>query len=87
MPQYSLHVSISPTADGKSSVTGQLTRTGVPEDWKDVLPIYAHLGDRIVRMGALAATHPTEQINFVVGGKLDKLTMNESEDLLGTLKQ
>ena len=87
MPQYSLHVTVSPTADGKSSVTGQLIRTGVPENWKDVIPIYGHLGDKVARMGSLAVTHSTEAINFAVAGKLDKVTINEFEDVLATVKQ
>jgi Peptidase family M1 domain len=87
IPQYSFHANVSPTPDGKTSINGQLTRTGVPDTWKDVIPIYAHIGDKTVRMGSIAATHPTEPINFVVAGKLDKVTIDEYEDVLGTVKQ
>lgn len=87
MPVYTFHSTLTPTADGKTTITGQLTRSGVPDTWKDVLPLYVHLGDRIVRMGSLAVTHPTESISFAVGGKIDKVTLDEYEDLLGTVKQ
>jgi Peptidase family M1 domain len=87
MPQYSFHATVSPTADGKSSITGELIRTGVPAGWKDVIPLYAHIGDKVVRMGSLAATHPTEPVNFVVAGKIDKITIDEFEDILGSVKQ
>jgi Peptidase family M1 domain len=87
MPQYTFHATVTPTADGKTTVSGQLTRTGVPDNWKDVLPLYAHMGDKIVRLGSIGATHPTEPINFVIAGKIDKLTINEREDIFGTIKQ
>jgi hypothetical protein len=64
-----------------------LARTGVPDNWKDVVPLYAHIGEKLMRIGTLAATHPTEQVNFVLPGKVDKLTINEYEDMLAEVKQ
>jgi hypothetical protein len=87
MPQYSFHANLTPTADGKTTISGQLVRTGVPDNWKDVIPLYAHIGDKVVRLGSIGATHPTEPLNFVIAGKIDKLTINEHEDILGTVKQ
>ncbi len=87
MPQYSFHATLTPTADGKTSVAAQLTRSGVPENWKDSLPLYAHMGDKTIRMGSIGATHPTETLSFVLPGKVDKVTLNEYEDILGSVKQ
>jgi len=87
MPQYSFHVTLTPTAGGKTSVTGSLERTGVPEPWKDVVPLYAHMGDKVVRLGTLGATHSTEPLKFVLDGKIDKLTINDYEDVLADVKQ
>ncbi len=87
MPQYTFHATLSPTPDGKTSVSAQLTRASVPDNWKDVLPLYAHMGDKVVRLGSIAATHPTETLNFVLPGKIDKITIDEYEDILGTVKQ
>lgn len=87
MPQYSLHTTLTPTADGKTTVSGQLVRSGVPDSWKDVVPLYAHSGDKVLRLGILAATGPTSTFNFVLPGKIDKLTINEYEDLLAEVKQ
>ncbi len=87
IPQYTFHATITPTPDGKSTIAGQLTRSGVPNDWKDVLPIYAHIGDKILRMGSIAATHSTETINFVVAGKIDRVSIDDYEDVLATVKQ
>jgi aminopeptidase N len=87
VPQYTFHATVTATPDGKSNVAGELTRTGVPDDWKDVVPIYVHVGEKTMRMGSIAATHPTEKINFTVAGKIDKVTVDEYEDLLGSVKQ
>jgi hypothetical protein len=87
MPQYSLHTNLTPTADGKTTVSGQLVRSGVPDNWKDVVPLYAHIGGKMFRLGTIAATSPTSTLNFVLPGKIDKLTINEYEDLLADVKQ
>jgi hypothetical protein len=86
-PQYSFHASVSATADGKSTVTGELVRSGVPDNWKDLIPLYAHMGDKVVRLGTIAATHPKEPVNFVIPQKIDKITINDYEDLLADVKQ
>ncbi len=85
--QYNFHVSLSPTPDGKTSVTGELTRSGVAETWKDVVPIYAHIGDKTARLGSLAAMHSVEKVNFVIPGKIDRISINDNEDLLADVKQ
>ena len=87
MPHYALHVSLSGTADGKTSVSGELDRTDVPETWKDVIPLYAHAGDKVIRLGTLAATHSKEPLNFNLPIKADHLTINDNEDILGEVKQ
>jgi hypothetical protein len=87
IPQYTLHAAVSTGADGKTTVTGELLREGVPDNWKDVIPLYAHMGDKTVRLGSLGATHPRETLNFVIPNKIDKITMNDYEDVLADVKQ
>jgi hypothetical protein len=87
MAHYSFHVKLEPTADGKTHVKGELTHTGVPDSWKDVVPLYAHTGDKTVRVGALAITHATEPIEFILPMKVDRLSINDREDLLADVKQ
>ncbi len=87
IPQYTLHAAVSTGADGKTTVTGELLREGVPDNWKDVIPLYAHIGDKTVRLGSLGATHPRETLNFVIPNKVDKITMNDYEDVLADVKQ
>jgi hypothetical protein len=87
MAHYSFHASLEPTSDGKTHVKGELTRTGVPDSWKDVVPLYVHIGDKTMRLGALAVTHATEPIEFILPMKVDRLSINDREDLLADVKQ
>jgi hypothetical protein len=82
-----LHVTTEALPDGKTHIKGQLVRSGVPDNWKDVVPMYAHIGDKVIRMGSLAATHSIEPIDATLGGKVDRITMNEHEDLLAEVHQ
>jgi len=86
-PQYTFHSTIDLTPDGKTHVKAELTRTGVPDSWKDVVSMYAHTGDKTVHLGYISATHPTEQLDFALAGKIDRITINDYEDLLAEVKQ
>jgi hypothetical protein len=87
IPQYSFHVAVEATADGKSHLKGEITRTGVPETWKDVVPLYAHLGEKALRLGVLSVTHSREPIDVTIPAKIDRVSTNDYEDLLADVKQ
>jgi hypothetical protein len=87
IPHYNFRVSLEAAADGKTHVKGVLTRTGVSENWKDVVPIYGHMGDKTLRLGTLAVTHATETIDATLAAKIDRLSINDHEDLLADVKQ
>jgi len=75
--QYNLHASAEATPDGKTHIKGELTRSGVPETWKDALPLYAHMGDKTVRLGVLSVTHSTEPIDVILPVKVDRVSLND----------
>ncbi len=87
IPQYSFHASVEATPDGKTHVKGELTRSGVPDTWKDAIPLYAHMGEKTIRLGTLGAMHPSEPIDITLPGKIDRLSINDYEDLLADVKQ
>ncbi len=87
IPQYAFHYSLTPAADGKTQIHVTLTRTGVPDNWKDAVPLYAHGGDKKLRLGILNAVQPTTQLDIALPGKFDKLSINEYEDMLADVKQ
>jgi hypothetical protein len=86
-PQYTFHATTEPTPDGKTHLKAELTRVGVPENWKDVVPIYAHIGDKTMRLGNISVTHPSETVDATLPGKVDRVTINDYEDLFADVKQ
>ncbi len=86
-PQYNFHAALDYTADGKTHFKAELTRTGVPDTWKDSIPLYAHLGDKTVKMGNILATHATETVDTTIPGKIDRVSINDYEEILGDVKQ
>jgi hypothetical protein len=87
IPRYTFKAALEATPDGKTKVKGEVTRTGVPDNWKDAIPIYGHLGDKTMRLGMLAITHASEPFDVILGAKFDRLSINDQEDLLADVKQ
>jgi Peptidase family M1 domain len=86
-PQYTFHATAEATADGKTHIKGEITRAGVPDTWKDAIPLYAHIGDKTVKMGLISATRASEPFDFAIPGKIDRVSINDYEDLLAEVKQ
>ena len=86
-PQYTFRASEEFTSDGKTHVKGEIARTGVPDNWKDAISLYAHMGDKTVKMGLLSTTHANEPFDFTIPGKIDRVSINDYEDLLGDVRQ
>ncbi len=86
IPQYTFRGGAESAADGKTHIKITLTRTGVPDTWKDCIPLYAHVGDKTMRLGALSATHATETVDTIVPTKFDRITINDYEDTLADMK-
>jgi len=87
IPQYNFHASVEATPDGKTHIKGELTRSGVPETWKDAIPLYAHVGDKTIRLGSLASTHSSEPLDVTLAAKIDRVSINDYEDMLADVKQ
>ena len=87
IPRYGLSYSLTPMADGKSKLSGTVTRTGVPDDWKDAIPLYAHQGKNTARLGSIGAVMPVTTFEAVLPGGLDRISINDFEDLLADVKQ
>lgn len=73
--------------DGKWQVTGTIVQSGVPEGWKDILPVFVHVPGRTVRLGWLRVTGKNTPVQFTVPVKPDKITLNDYEDILAEIKQ
>ncbi len=86
-PQYNFHATTEATADGKTHIKGEITRAGVPDNWKDAVPLYAHIGDKTVKMGLISVTGASAPFDFAIQGKVDRVSINDFEDLLAEVKQ
>jgi hypothetical protein len=87
IPQYNFHASVETTPDGRTHIKGELTRTGVPETWKDAVPLYGHMGDKTVRLGILSAAHSSEPLDVILPAKIDRVSINDYADVLAEVKQ
>jgi hypothetical protein len=87
IPQYEFQYSTEATADGKTKVSITITRNGVPDTWKDMVPLYVHQGQGMIRLGFANATQPVTKFDFIMPSRPEKLTVNDFEDLLADIKQ
>jgi len=87
IPQYGFHAGVEATPDGKTKVKGEFSRSGVPENWKDNVPIYAHIGEKTIRLGSVGVMHSTAPFEAILPGKIDRISINDYEDLLADVKQ
>jgi hypothetical protein len=86
MAQYNFRAIVEATPDGKSHIKGEVTRTGVPATWKDVVPLYAHFGGKTARLGTIAMRGSSETIDVTVPVKIDRVSINDNHDLLAEVK-
>jgi aminopeptidase N len=87
IPQYKFSYSTQAQGDGKMKLTGKLARTGVPDNWKDAIPLYAHQGQGIMKLGLITAVQPETTFEVIVPAGLDRFSINDYEDLLAEVKQ
>jgi peptidase M1-like protein len=87
IPQYEFQYSTEATSDGKTKVKITVNRSGVPNTWKDMVPLYAHQGQGMIRLGFINATQPVTKVDIVLPSRPDKLSTNDFEDLLADIKQ
>jgi hypothetical protein len=85
--QYTFHPSVEYAPEGKTHLKIELTRTGVPDTWMDTIGLYAHIGEKTMRLGNLRVTRATETVDTMIQGKIDRVSINDYEDLLAEVKQ
>ncbi len=87
IPHYEFHYDVKDAGGGKWNVTGTLKRTGVPESWKDVIPLFIERNGKMVRVGMLSAVKADAPIAFTLPMNPGKLQLNTNEELLADIKQ
>ncbi len=87
IPDYTFSYKIAGAPAGKWRITGSVTRTGVPANWEDILPLYVHFGNRQGRIGWISARQPVTHFSFDLPEKPDKLSLNDDQEILATIHQ
>ncbi len=87
IPQYQFSYTTQATPDGKVKLNGRIIRAGVPDNWKDAIPLYAHQGQGIMRVGLINAVQPETTFEVIVPASLDRFSVNDYEDMLADVKQ
>ena len=60
--QYDFKYQLQDAGSGKWKVSGTLTRSGVPDNWVDLLPLYLHTSKGAVRLGFITAHSAQETV-------------------------
>lgn len=72
---------------GKEKISGTITQSGVPEGWKDILPIYVQKDGRTVLLGWTRVNQRVNRLEFTLNFRPDKVLLNHYEDILADIKQ
>ncbi len=87
IPRYEFHYQTQNLGDGKVKVMGKVTRSGVADNWMDILPLYVHRGGNAMRVGFVTATKPETTFDFTMAFTPEKLSLNHNEDIFADIKQ
>ncbi len=87
MAQYDFASQVRDAGDGKWKIEGTVSQSGVPDGWKDILPIYAHQQGRVFRLGWIRASGKMTPFDVILPFKPDKITVNNKEEILAQIKQ
>ncbi len=87
IPQYEFRYQIESAAGNQWKVVGTLSQRGVPDGWKDILPIYVHTSGRTILLGWTRATQKENKVEFSLPERPERISLNDYEDILAELKQ
>jgi hypothetical protein len=86
IPHYDFHYDVK-NANGQWTLTGSLVRSGVPDTWMDMVPVFVERDGKLVRLGLINATGPNTPINANLPFNPGKVQINVNEELLAEIKQ
>ncbi|MBI3669718.1 MAG: hypothetical protein HY237_08065 [Acidobacteria bacterium] len=86
IPEYEFRYTVQ-GAEGKWKVTGNVVQRGVPDGWKDILPLYLHASGKTVLLGWARVTQRDNRIEFTLPARPERISLNDYEDILAEIKQ
>jgi Peptidase family M1 domain len=87
IPHYEFHADVQSTPDGKFKMVGSFKRTGVPDNWMDVVPVFADDKGKQVPLGLFRVTKSDTEFSIPLNSNPGKLQVNSWEELLAEVKQ
>src|SRR6266436_6505619 len=83
VPRYNFKYDVQPAEGGKFKVHAEITQSEVDENFAMFVPIFADLGDGMVRLTQVAvAGNSTRPVNFVLDRKPKKVSLNAYKEIL-----
>ncbi|HXT86458.1 MAG TPA: M1 family aminopeptidase [Verrucomicrobiae bacterium] len=86
IPEYHMDYTVKSEAGNKWLLSGTVTQSGVPEGWKDILPLYLHVGNKSGRIGWLSVKSKSTPFEVTLGFKPDKVSLNDNSEILAQMK-
>jgi hypothetical protein len=91
IPTYEFKYLVTPNEGGKWKLSGTVTQSGVPEGWKDVLPIYMELTvnnvKRTLKVGNMSVMQRVTPFEEILTLKPERVMLCLNEDSIGVIKQ
>lgn len=84
--EYHMDYSLESQPDNKWLVSGRVTQSGVPDGWKDILPIHVHEQGKDIRIGWIRTAGQTTPFKFLLPLKPDKISLNDDSEILAEIK-
>ncbi|HEV8384961.1 MAG TPA: M1 family aminopeptidase, partial [Candidatus Acidoferrales bacterium] len=87
MPQYDFTYQLQDAGNGVWQLVGTITQSGVPEGWKEALPIYVQVQGQLGRLGWIKVNEKVTTFNIPLKFKPEKAVLNAKEEILAQFKQ
>jgi hypothetical protein len=86
VPEYHFAYTTETTPDNKVKISATIDRTGVPDEWKDTLPVYFYRSGKPTLLGWATARAPHTTLQFILPFTPEKLAIDAFEDTLAIVK-
>lgn len=89
IPEYRLQYSLGGSLEKGYSVSGRIEQSGVPPAFEMPVPVFAHYGNRVVRLGTVLVAGKQSSFHFRLPESKTrpaKITLNDDESVLAVVK-
>ena len=86
IPQYHLDYTVQAQPNNQWLLKGTITQSGVPDGWKDSVPVYLHVHGQTGRLGWVKVRANTAPFQLMLGFQPDKVSLNDNAEILAEIK-